>query len=108
MKLSCLPQESPDRRIYFEVVRDPQTCEPSAGKRVTYPETEQLAEFFAGEVDSSGRTCRAILFGKGNCLFRNLRLLAHWPSTDANHSERRIIQWTHYNEKGPPSCCSSL
>jgi hypothetical protein len=61
-KLSA--DEKPGSTVYFEVVRDPLTRVPGIGKRLTYPETEQLPEFFAGEVDSLGKACRVLLLGR--------------------------------------------
>jgi hypothetical protein len=56
--------ESPGASIYFEVLRDPTTGEPAVGAQVDYTKTEHLGEFFAGQVDSSGHTCHAVLFRK--------------------------------------------
>jgi hypothetical protein len=94
-------KETPGSAVYFEVDRDPGTGESSVGKRLKYPETEPIAEFFAGEADSSGRVCQAVLF-KREIAFSDT--YEYWPTgrlrvrttTKTEHSP----QVAHYNEKG--------
>lgn len=56
--------EEPGSVIYFEAVHDPATRDLRLGERLPYRETEPLDEFFAAQVDPSGRACRATLFRK--------------------------------------------
>ena len=103
IKLSA--KESPGATVYFEVVRDPQTRRLGVGKPLLYSETEQLAEFFAGEVDASGQTCRAVLLGREIAFSDTYDYWPDWPPSDADNDQEG---WCHVGgelqRKWPISC----
>ncbi len=97
-------KELPGSAVYFAVLRDPQ---PGVGKQLTYSNTEQLAEFFTGAVESSGQTCRAVLFQR-EIAFSDT--YDYWPNgrlrtrtmTKKDHPPLVV----HFNDKGRPVTAS--
>jgi hypothetical protein len=69
--------QPPGATVYFEVVGDSESGEPSVGKQIDYGATENLGEFFTGEVGPSGETCQAILLRK-EILFSDA--YEYWPT----------------------------
>jgi hypothetical protein len=94
-------KEDPGARVFFRVIRDPESRKAILGERLPYAKTEKITELFEGVVGDNGRDCQVTLYRKEQAL---KDMYIYWPN---GNLKERILQrrddhksvW-HYDQDG--------